>query len=130
MATIIIADDQPHLRDLFFEKKQDEGYRIIRTGDSELAKGCVMDLKPDLVLLELSLNGFEGWDLLHDLKSSDPDLPVLIVTAYDNFRNDPRVSEADGYIVKNFMAIERLKEKVEDLLNQKPSAGSMVPSYE
>ena len=54
--------------------------------------------------------------MLHNIKSKYPHLQVLIVTAYDSYADDPRVSEADGYVVKSFDAIERLKRKIADLL--------------
>ena len=44
--------------------------------------------------------------------TSSSDEPVLIVTAYDNYVDDPRLSEADGYILKSFNNIEKLKKKV------------------
>jgi len=40
----------------------------------------------------------------------------IIFTAYDNYVDDPRASQADGYMVKDFFAVERLKEKIADLL--------------
>ncbi len=90
---------------------------ISHISDAESAHWYLMRSKPDLVLLDLYLNGFEGWDVLHEIKRQYPYLPVLIVTAYDNYAQDPRLSQADGYIVKDFDAIGRIKKKMEDLLN-------------
>jgi hypothetical protein len=46
-------------------------------------------------------------------------LPVLIVTAYDSYVDDPRVSEADGYVIKNFAVLDELKKRVKHLLDCK-----------
>ena len=116
MLNILIVDDQPHLRQLLWEELMDEGYSVEGVANAESAKRYLEDSKPDLVLLDLYLNGFEGWEVLHDIKSKYARLPVLIVTAYDNYADDPRVSEADGYVVKSFDAVERLKRKIADLL--------------
>ena len=116
MAHILIVDDQPHLRELFREEILDDGYSVACAGDADSARMCLKESRPDLVLLDLYLNGFESWDLLHDIKQSDPHLPVLIVTAYDSYRHDPRASEADGYIVKDFDAFETLKQQMADLV--------------
>jgi hypothetical protein len=43
---------------------------------------------------------------------------VIIVTAYDTFRDDPRLSEADGYVVKS-LEFGQLKEKIADVLRKK-----------
>ena len=79
----------------------------------------ISDSKPDLVLLDLYLNGLEGWDVLREIKRKDSHVPVLIVTAYDNYVDDPRLSEADGYILKSFNNIENLKKKVVEILDRK-----------
>jgi len=116
MTNILIIDDQPHLQELFSEELMDEGYEVTSVSDSKSVRGCLENSRPDLVVLDLYLNGFEGWELLHDIKNEYPNLPVLIVTAYDNYRDDPRVSEADGYVVKCFSAIDSLKQKIMNLL--------------
>jgi two-component system response regulator (stage 0 sporulation protein F) len=118
MSNILIVDDQPYLRDLFSQELMDEGYGIQDIGDAELVRQQLENLKPDIVLLEPSLHGFEGWDLLHDIKSREPHLPVLIFTAYDNYGNDPRVSQADGYMVKDFVHLDKLKQKIADVLRR------------
>jgi len=69
-----------------------------------------------LVLLDLYLNGFQGWDVLNDIKSVYPHLPVLIVTAYDSYADDPRASQADDYVIKSFGAFEGLKKKIAKVL--------------
>ena len=121
MANILIIDDQPHLRKLFSEELMDEGYEVTSVSDSKSVKGCIDNLKPDLVVLDLYLNGFEGWDLLNNIKYEYPNLPVLIVTAYDSYKDDPRTSQANGYVVKCFSAIDSLKHKITDLLENRTS---------
>ena len=118
MPSILIVDDQPHLQELFALELKDEGYRVVSVSDAESVKGYLRNSKPDLVLLDLCLSGFEGWDLLDEIKSRDPRLPVIIVTAYDNFKEDPRLSQPDGYIVKNFMAFDGLKQKIAELIGR------------
>jgi DNA-binding response OmpR family regulator len=76
-------------------------------------------MRPDLVLLDLYLDGSDGWELLRDIKRQDPELPVLIVTAYDSFVDDPRLSQADGYFVKSLNFID-LKQKIAQMLREKP----------
>ena len=119
MASILIIDDQSYIQELFSQELMDEGYKVLSTGDAESAKVYVENSKPDLVLLDLYLNGFEGWDVLHDIKSKYPHLPVIIVTAYDTYVDDPRVSQAAGYVVKSFVHFDELKQKIADVLGRK-----------
>ena len=117
MASILIVDDQTQLRELLAEELMDEGYTVVGVSDAEAAKSYVANSKPDVVLLDLYLRGFEGWSVLNEIKHSDPHLPVIIVTAYDTYIDDPRVSQADGYIVKDFAHFEKLKQKIANILH-------------
>ena len=119
MASILIVDDQSYIQELFSQELMDEGYKVLSTGDAESARVYVENSKPDLVLLDLCLNGLEGWDLLHDIKSKDPHLPVIIVTAYDTYVDDPRVSQAAGYVVKSVVHFDELKQRIADVLGRK-----------
>jgi DNA-binding NtrC family response regulator len=121
MAKVLIVDDQPHLQELFSEELRDQGHSVQGVGDAESAKVAMKDSKPDLVLLDLRLDkGFEGWELLHQIKDSNPELPVLIVTAYDSYAKHPGLNKADGYVVKSFVQFDKLKQKINDLLKQRP----------
>ena len=119
MASILIVDDQPYIQKFFSQELMDEGYKAVSTGDAESVKVYLENSKPDLVLLDLFLNGFEGWDVLHEIKCKEPHLPVLVVTAYDTYADDPRLSQADGYMVKSFVHLDELKHKIADVLGQK-----------
>ncbi len=119
MANILIVDDQPSARELLSEELAHEGYQVASVDDAESIWKHLRESPPDLVLLELYLYGFEGWDVLRDIKRIDLNLPVLIVTAYDSFKEDPRLSQADGYVIKNFNVFDELKQKIADVLRQK-----------
>ena len=45
-----------------------------------------------------------------------PILSLAIVTAYDSYVNDPRLSQADGHIIKSFSAFDELKERIVHVL--------------
>lgn len=120
ISSILIVDDQPHLQQPFSQELMDEGYRVVSIGDAKSGMKYLADSKPDLVLLGLYLDGFEGSGLLADIKTRDPNLPVLIVTAYDTFVSDPRAFQADGYVVKSFLHFDELKRKIADMLARDP----------
>ena len=119
MSRILIVDDQPHLRELFSLELLDEGHQVHGTNNAKEVQRCIRETKPDLVLLDLYLNGFEGWDVLVSIKKTNPQIPVLIVTAYDNYMDDPRLSSADGYFVKSFIELDKIKAKIAALLGRK-----------
>jgi two-component system response regulator (stage 0 sporulation protein F) len=116
MRSILIIDDQPHMRQLLSGELRDIGCEVESVDDVELVGQCFEHSSPDLVVLDLYLKGFDGWEVLRDIKRRHPRVPVLIVTAYDSYRNDPRASQADGYMVKSFAHLGKLKQKIADLL--------------
>lgn len=117
MEKIMVIDDQPNLQELLSLELIDEGFKVVSVTHAQSVSRCLNESKPDLVLLDLYLEGFQGWDVLKDIKAQYPGLPVIIVTAYDDFADDPRLSEADGYVLKDFVTLDRLKEKIGQILH-------------
>ena len=131
MPKVLIIDDQQCIRELISEELISEGYEVHGLGDAKSVKVNLRFSKPDLVLLDLYLDEADGFGVLHDIKGQYPKIPVIIYTAYDSYREDPRVSEADGYVIKS-MAFDELKEKIADVLAQQQAieaAGDGGPSY-
>ncbi|UCD86289.1 MAG: response regulator, partial [Desulfobacterales bacterium] len=110
MAKTLIVDDQPCVREIFAEELISKGHQVLTAGDAEYVKGHLRFSRADLVLLDLYLEGPNGIGVLQDIKRECPNLPVIIVTAYDSFREDPRLSQVAGYVIKSIF-FEELKEK-------------------
>jgi DNA-binding NtrC family response regulator len=120
MANILIVDDQKWVIDLFSDDLVGEGHKIFATDDVNSVRENVFSFNPDRVLLNLYLKaGFTVWDVLQDIKKQDPHLPVVIVTAYDTYLYDPRLSKANGHVIKTCFAPNELKEKITHALSQK-----------
>jgi two-component system response regulator (stage 0 sporulation protein F) len=119
MASILIIDDQPCVRQIISEELILEGHRVRSLGDVELVGAHLQRFQTDIVLLDLFLDEFEGFGVCRDIKCRHPELPVVILTAYDSFEDDPRLCMADGYVVKSCDFTE-LKTKVFDILAQQP----------
>ena len=70
--------------------------------DAEQAMDGIASLKPDLVLLDMSLPGKSGLELLKDIRATHPQTPVLIISMHDEALYAERVirSGGRGYIMK------------------------------
>jgi len=122
MANILIIDDQAWASDLCREGLAGEGHKVSTTDDVESVRKNVLSFRSDIVILNLYLkHGFLVFDVLRDIKMQNPNLPVLIITAYDTYLNDPRLSQADGYVVKSCFAGNELKQKIATLLSREPA---------
>ena len=117
MANILVIDDQPYVRQLISEELILEGHQVHGLSNAELVREYLQISQPDLILLDLYLDGPEGFMVLEDIKFRNPELPVIIVTAYDGFIGDPRLQKADGYVVKS-VDLTDLKRKIRQVLGQ------------
>lgn len=101
---IFIVDDHPIVRQglaLLINREPD----LTVCGDAEEASAAlhrIEDLKPDLVVLDISLNGPDGLDLLKHIRVRDTNLPVLILSMMDELLYAERGlrAGANGYIMK------------------------------
>jgi DNA-binding response OmpR family regulator len=115
MVRILLVDDYPCLRRLITEELFEEGYRVQGTGDSESVADMLRCTRPDLVVLDLFLNKRARWDVLGDIKRHNAALPVIIFTAYDGYKNDPRASLGDAFLIKS-CDLDPLKHAIRELL--------------
>ena len=123
MATILVVDDQACVRELISEELVSDGHRVAMAGDVESVKGHLKFSQPDLVLLDLFLDGPDGIGALHYIKGRYSGLPVIIHTAYDSYREDPRLSGADGYVIKSCV-FDELKETIAIVLAKNSDSAS------
>ncbi|MBN1625353.1 MAG: response regulator [Deltaproteobacteria bacterium] len=116
MKHILVVDDQPFMRQLFIDRLADKDCLILGAESIQSDEKYLETFKFDLVILDLYINGFQGLDFLLEIKVRYAALPVLLFTAYDNFKNDPRVQQADGYLIKNLKDIDLIYQKVGEFL--------------
>jgi DNA-binding response OmpR family regulator len=118
MANILLLDDQPYMGEFLSEELSEQGHSLKCIADADSLLLYLEESTPDLILLDLYLDGFEGLDVLQRIKKGKySSVPVLILTAYDNFKNDPRASLAQGYVVKDIYT-ENLKKKISEVLER------------
>ena len=101
MNKILIVDDEESIHLLYREELEDAGYEVhsAMTGDEALE--ILADLKPDLVVLDINMPGMNGIDALRKIKESSPDLPVILSSAYQEFKQDLSSWASDDFIVKS-----------------------------
>jgi len=111
MAKILIVDDEEHIRYLYSEELSESGYEVITADSGYKLMERIEKEKPDLIVLDIKMVGYDGLDLLQDIRNNFYDLPVVLCTAYDTFKRDMKSIAADFYVIKSFDLTE-LKSKV------------------
>jgi len=74
-----------------------------QVADAAAAMRAVAELEPDLVLVDISLEGGNGIDLIKNLKAKDEELPILVISMHDESIYAERALRAGalGYVMKN-----------------------------
>ena len=111
MAKILIVDDEEHIRFLYSEELTEAGYQVITAESGHELLDRIDQEKPDLVVLDIKMVDYNGLDLLQDIRNKYYDLPVVLCTAYDTFKEDMKSIAADYYVIKSFDLTE-LKTKI------------------
>lgn len=118
---ILVVEDEPELADAVVELLRDESYAVDHSADGEAASELMEVNSYDCVLLDWTLPGRSGMDLLADWREAGDDTPVLMLTGRSSIED--RVSGldtgADDYLTKPFSLVELLA-RVRSLIRRRP----------
>lgn len=111
-ATVLIADDDPFLRDILEHKLRTAGYAVDVVEDGRMALSLCQSRLPDLIVLDAMMPVIDGFEVLRRLKTNiqTSTLPVVMLTSLrreEDIVGALRLGAAD-YIVKPFIPDELL----------------------
>ncbi len=115
MKRILVVDDEENIRLLYKEELADEGYEVSVASSAQEALAKIEAERPDLLTLDIRMPGVDGIEFLRLLRERDRDLPVIIVTAYGEYKQDFSVWASDAYVVKS-ADLDELKAMVRKVL--------------
>ncbi|RJR44933.1 MAG: response regulator [Deltaproteobacteria bacterium] len=101
MKKILVADDEMSIRLLYSEELKEEGYEVYLAANGREALDIVAKVPLDLVILDIKMPEMDGIEALRQIKEKQPDLPVLLSTAYGEYRQDFATWASDEYLVKS-----------------------------
>jgi len=103
MATVLVVDDEPIVRNVVTRYLEREGYRTLEAGDGDTAREILERDPPELVVLDLMLPGTDGISLCRWIRARS-DLPVIMLTALGEEADRIVGLEigADDYVTKPF----------------------------
>ena len=102
METILIVDDEKNYLVILEALLAPEGYEIITEDNAFNALRLIKETDLDLVITDMKMPGMNGMVLLEEVKSIDPELPVIIMTAYGTIE----------------MAVEAIKKRAYDYITK------------
>jgi len=126
---VLVIDDEPMVRDVVSRYLERDGYRVDAVADGEGARQ-LLELGPDLVILDLMLPGMDGLAFLRDLRRRS-EVPVIILTARTDETDRVVGLEvgADDYVVKPFSPRELVARVRSVLRRVRPTSGDSRLEY-
>ncbi len=124
MATVLVVDDEPIVREVVVRYLAREGHTTLEAGDGNAARDAIESSDPDLVVLDVMLPGMDGLELCRWIRSSS-ELPVILLTARGEEADRIVGLElgADDYVTKPFSPRE-LAARVRSVLRRTTPVGS------
>src|ERR1700724_4036480 len=124
---ILVAEDDAPLADFLRQRLVQEQFAVQLAYDGNEAQRLAANQVFDLVILDLNLPGIAGLDVLRNIRSRKPDLPVMVVTASSMVEERVRGLDAgaDDYIAKPF-AFAELAARIRAVLRRGSRPGTRV----
>lgn len=119
MKTILIVDDEKHIRFLYEEEFTDAGYHVLTASNGQEAFERLEEQPDvDLILLDIKMPEMDGTEFLRRIRQVNKEIPILLSTAYGDYvQQDFSAWLSNGYAVKTSDLTE-LKGKVRELLGK------------
>ncbi|AQA06045.1 DNA-binding response regulator [Mycobacterium sp. MS1601] len=116
---VLVVDDEPVLAEMVAMTLRYEGWQVTTAGDGATAIKSARNDRPDIVVLDVMLPDMSGLTVLERLRSSKPDLPVILLTANDSVEDRIAGLSAgsDDYVTKPF-SLEELVLRLRALLRR------------
>jgi len=98
---ILLVDDEEGIQLLYREEFEDEGFEVISAYNGAEALEKFNQEPPDLVILDINMPGMNGIEVLRRMKEMNPNLPVILSSAYQEYKQDFGTWASEDYIVKS-----------------------------
>lgn len=126
---VLVVDDHPIVREGLSQMINREPDLAVcgHAADTPEALQLIGTLKPDILIVDISLDGPDGLDLLKHIRAHDPGLPVLILSMHDESIYAERAlrAGANGYIMKQ-EATDRVLDALRRILNREVYVSSRI----
>jgi CheY-like chemotaxis protein len=118
MTTVLVVEDDKNQRLLYEQELKLEGYEVVTASDGKDALGKIQEQLPDLIIMDINMPKMDGIETMGKILGKNRDIPVIINTAYSNYKDNFMSWAADAYIVKS-SDLSELKNTVKEVLAKK-----------
>ncbi len=115
MKRIMIVDDEENIRFLYKEELEEDGFMVELAKNGQEALEKLSLFKPDLITLDIKMPGMDGIETLKRIRETERHLPIIMCSAYGEYKQDFTTWASDAYVVKGADLTE-LKTTIRKLL--------------
>ena len=115
MTTILLVEDDKNQRLLYEQELRYDGYEVVTATDGKEAIEKFQEQLPDIVIMDINMPKMDGIEAMGRILSANKEVPVIINTAYSNYKDSFMSWAADAYIVKS-SDLSELKGKIKEVL--------------
>ena len=101
MKKILLVDDEESIHLLYREELEDKDFEVHSAMSGEDALKILPTLQPNLVILDINMPGMNGIDVLRKIKEMDATMPVILSSAYQEYKQDLSSWASDDFVVKS-----------------------------
>ena len=115
MTTILLVEDDKNQSLLYEQELRQEGYEIITAFNGKEALEKVQQQLPDIIIMDINMPKMDGIEAMGRILSNNKNVPVIINTAYSNYKDSFMSWVADAYVVKS-SDLSEIKSKIKEVL--------------
>jgi DNA-binding response OmpR family regulator len=117
MKKILLVEDEKPLSLLYEEELGAEGYAMTSVHDADSALEALKGEDFDLIITDIRMPGKDGVELISRIMGMRKDIPLIINTAYQSYKEDFMTWAADAYVVKS-SSLDELKARIRELIKE------------
>jgi len=106
MKKILIVSDDESIRMFYSDELMEEGYDVITCSAGPGIKKLIDEKRPDLIVVDISLERYGELKILQDIRDTRHELPILVCAVYPRLKDNPMSVHADYFIVKSSKVTE------------------------
>ena len=116
---VLAVDDEPSLTELLSLAMRYEGWQVTTADSGSSAVRAAREVRPDAIVLDMMLPDFDGLEVMRRIRTEDPDVPVIFLTAKDAVedRINGLTAGGDDYVTKPF-SLEEVIARLRALLRR------------
>ncbi len=118
MEKVLCIDDDPSLLRLYQEELTEEGYKVVVAKDGKEGLVKFEKEKPQVIVMDIRMPKMDGIEALTTMLGKDRQIPVILNTAYPQYKDNFLTWGAEAYVIKSSDLTE-LKLKIREVLDKR-----------